>query len=333
MISKFLETLYTKVFINIIVKATSSEVYVEICSKNGVESGDHSSFKTTSINSEMFEYINHYIKQSPFYYVSILDKSPSQGALPTCDSDEYSKYIQSTSIETVCKDKKWISYTERSEIKDLKYEYRSIGLDFIFSPFNILNDFFKDKTDSELAIFILVEDKYISLAVFNHTEMVYAELIDMHKEELEEDHELIDSTLDDDLLLEIDEVDLEDIEIDDDDSLEDFSDIEDLDTTEDIEEFAEVQEEEEAPVDKEEEESFDGMNEDYERFIMVQNSINNFYKDDRFESEFLESIYVADSVGVSSDLKKYFEEEMFLNVVVRKMDLLEEMSKMARDEL
>lgn len=338
MIGKILETLYSKVFINIIVLDTSSVVYIEVCSKDEVIDSDSSTFKTTGINSEMFEYIREYIKLSPFYYVSILDKSTAQGALPTCDKNEMSRYIDTSSvIQTICKSNRWSSYTYENDIKDIKYEYKSVGLDFIFSPFDLLTNFFKDKIDNHLAIFLLIEDRNISLSVFDNSSLLYAEYLDMKKES-ESDPELIDSSLEDDLLLEIDAVDLEDIDVDidmdmdDDDSLEDFSDIEDLDSGEDIEEFSEAKDIEEIVEHEDSEELDEGLNEDYHRFTLIQDSINSFYKDDKYESEFLETVYIADGIGVSSDLKKYLEEEMFLSVVVRKIDLAEELSRMAKME-
>ncbi len=339
MINKILETLYTKVFVNIIVQEPNSEVYIEVCSKTEVLDSYSSTFKTTSINSEMYEYIKEYIKLSPFFYISILDKSPDQGAVPTCDKNEMGKYIDTKLTKTICYSNKWASYTHGDSLKDLKYEYRSIGVDFIFSPFKILTDFFKDKIDTNLAIFVLIESRHLSLTVFDNSSLLYAEYLDI-KEESYSDDEMMDDGLDDeednDMLLDMGTIDLEDIDVeleDEDHSLDDFSNIEDLDSGDDIEEFSEAQEIKEIVEHQEVDINGDGFNEDYQRFLLVQDSINSFYNDDRYDSQFIETIYIADSVGVSSDLKKYLEEEMFLSVVVRKMELSHELSSIARMEL
>jgi hypothetical protein len=146
----------------------------------------------------------------------------------------------------------------------------------------------------------------------------------------------MDTILEDDednVSLELDGIDLEDIDAHDGMiSLDDFGDIEDLDGDfEDIEEFSEAKDI--VGIKKEEEVSVDDFNDDYNKFIMIQNSINLFYHDDKYDSEFVESIFIADSVGVSLELKKYLEEEMFLNVVVRKIALEEELSDMAKAEI
>ncbi|QSZ42631.1 hypothetical protein GJV85_11100 [Sulfurimonas aquatica] len=135
-------------------------------------------------------------------------------------------------------------------------------------------------------------------------------------------------------------IDLEDIDVDDDlDDLEAFGDIEDLDSLEEIEDFSEhkdLEEEfyeagEEENDSEDEEESI--SNEDYERFSLIKNALGNYYSDNKYNSEFIENVYIADSIGVSSDLKKYLEEDMFLNVYIRRLDMNSEMLELVKMEL
>ncbi len=331
MLSKILETLYTKVFINIIVVDSTTSVFVEVLSKGEVVNSESESFKTNVLNNEMHTYLKSCIAQSPYHYITILDKSINQGAIPTCKDAK--KYVDTSVLNTICVDNKWSCYTSQDAIKELKYEYQSIGLDMIFSPFSILAKFFKDKIDSNLSIFALVQEKNISLSIFDNGKLLYAEYL--HESTNNEDDSLMMDTIiddEDEMSLDIDGIDLEDIDAEDGiTSLDDFSDIEDLEDNMDIEEFSEAQEIEK--IEEEKEVSIDDVNDDYTKFIMIQNSINNFYHDEKYDSEFVESIFIADAVGVSNDLKKYLEEEMFLNVVVRKIALDEELSDMAKAEV
>ena len=330
MISKILETLYSKVFINIISAQTSSTVYVEVVSRGEVSTSLSKSFQTKTINAKMLEFVKLYTEESPFHYITILDKSDKQGFLPTCK--DISKYTDEEFIKTICVEKKYSLYTKADSLKDIKYDYQSIGVDFIFSPFSILNRFFKDKINNDLAIFLLLEENHISLSIFNKSKLLYAEYLDMKENSFESDM-LMDTILDedDDMSLNLDDVNLDDIDADEGiDSLEDFSNIEDLDSGMDIEEFSEAEEVVESQVD---DEPIDNINEDYKRFILIQDAISAFYHDERFDSEFVEKIYIADSINISKDLKKYLEEEIFLNVVVRKISLQEELCDMAKMEL
>ena len=261
MIGKLLETLYTKVFINIIVESSRTIVYVEVCSKDETLEGVHKSFDTTAVNSKMYEYIHAYFKESPFHYVSILDKSKQQGAIPTCSVSLMDQYYDIASSEYKCYSKDWAFYTSEYDIEVIKHEYRTIGLDFIFSPFAVLANFFKDKIDKTLAIFVLVEENYLSFCIFDNSKLLYAEHLDMkHKKEEDEDDMLIDSSLEEDDL-DIDSINLEDISMEEDDSIsfDDFSNIEDLDSTDMIDEFSETQDIEEE-MEKEIDNSTDRFN-------------------------------------------------------------------------
>jgi len=44
-------------------------------------------------------------------------------------------------------------------------------------------------------------------------------------------------------------------------------------------------------------------------------------------------MYIADGVGVTNDLKKYLEEEMFLNVYVRRAEIDAEVCELTKKEL
>jgi len=123
-------------------------------------------------------------------------------------------------------------------------------------------------------------------------------------------------------------IDLEDIDVEDEGS--------ELDSIEEIDEFDDSKDVEEELLESDTvlEESDEGsFNEDYQRFSLIQTSIAHFYKDERYESKFLENMYIADGVNVTNDLKKYLEEEMFLNVYIRHTEIDAEVCELAKEEL
>jgi len=335
MLGKFFESLYLKVFVNIVVKNTITDVYIELYSKNGVVDSFEDSFNTIKMSEDMLSFISSYTNESPFSYISVLDMSESQGAIPTCSKNRLSYYYDISESEYKCYDEKWTYYTSKSDLYDIERRYKDIGVDFIFSPFSILTNFFKDKVNSKLAMYILVQEGFISLAVFDNSQLLFAKHLNLEK--FIENDELIMDVSDDILDLE-DGIDLEDIDVMDvNDSLEDFSDIEDLDSLEEIDEFSDNKDVEEEfyneDKDELEENEDEGFNEDYQRFSLIQSSISHYYKDDKYESKFIENVYIADGVGISSDLKRYLEEEMFLSVYVRHLELGIEVSELARAEV
>ncbi|MDD2567178.1 MAG: hypothetical protein PHI89_07285 [Thiovulaceae bacterium] len=340
MFDKLFGALYLKVFVNIIVGRTTITVYVEYCSGDEVTESFEKTFETLNLTKAVEEYISLHTAESPYFYISMLDKSQFQGALPSCNAKEHAKFIDISSYQAACYKNAWTYYTLKSDLLLVQKEYARVGLDFIFSPFVILAEFFKEKIDVHTAMFVLVEDSFLSLSVFENGELLFAEHLDMfYKEEAAE--LLIEDAMED-IGINIDlenSIDLEDIDADEElGDLEDFGDIEDLDEIDEIDEFSDEKELDSLMTQKEEKHpsysvSSEGFSEDYQRFSLIQTSVKHFYKNPKYKSVFIENVYIADAVGLGGDLKHYLEDEMFLNVHIRKMDLLHEMCSMAKKEL
>ncbi len=332
--SKYLEFLYLKAFINIISNKTTTKVYIEMLNHKGViVKSAEENFETSTINHQMKDFIKTYIQETPYYYISTLDYSPFQGAVSSVKKADDQNDSTFRSYED-----RWSYNTPKTNIIDMKNRYEDIGLDFLFSPFPLIANFFKEKISDTFTMYVLLSEDYLTLTIFKHSELIYARHIEILIENINDDIDELDLGLnlssdeenDDDGFDEIEDIDEED-SID----LDDFGDIEDLDTIEEIEEFSEDEEVEESSEELEDipNESIDSFNKDYQRFTLLQETINSYYHDSRYEREFIETIYIADGIGVSPDLKKYLEEEMFLDVYVRHIDLASEICEMAKMEL
>ena len=338
MLGKIFESMYVKVFVNIVVKRFSTVVYIETDGKKGLQRSAEEEFETLELDEKMHEFITAFTKESPYHYVSVLDMSHSQGAVPTCKKNRMGYYTDVEDAEFRCHNDMWAYYTARENLTNIRKNYAAIGVDYIFSPFSILSYFFKDKIDGNLAMYILVQESFLSLVIFENSQLLYAHHLDMMKKEDFDGIHLEDDESDTDLLLgEDDAIDLDDISLDETETgeIEDFANIEDLDSIEDINEFSENQDVEEELMESTEtlEEADDTQfNEDYQRFTLIQGSVGEFYKDPRYESRFVENVYVADAVGVTKEFKKYLEEEMFFNVYVRRADLALEVCELAKEE-
>lgn len=341
MFGKVFESLYNKVLVNIVVDRLKTTVYIEVCSKTNVIDSVEEVFNTISLTKGMKEFISSYTAESPYFYISILDTSVEQGAIPTCTKNRISHYKDLSSSISKCFNKKWTYYSSQDELYAIERKYENIGIDFIFSPFILLADFFKDKIDTHMALFILIQDTHISLSVFHNSELLYSEHLDLENSIDSDDDMLMYAEEVGDIDIDIDDsIDLDDIDaMDELDSFDDFGDIEDLDSIEDSEDFLETGDaEEEFHQEKEKEEEIpvneaDGFNEDYQRFLLIQSSINRFYKDEKYESEFIQSVYMADGIGVSQDLKRYLEEEMFMDVYSRQVEIAVSLCDMTKMEL
>ncbi|MFA6136889.1 MAG: hypothetical protein WC667_02260 [Sulfurimonas sp.] len=328
--------LYPTVFVNIIVKHSTTAVYIEIIKNKVVIDSAQKSFETTAVDEEMYEFITSYTRESPFYYISLLDPSEEQGAVPTCSKNSIWNFSDLSNSEHICFNNKWTYYSSKYDLLNLEKKYVTIGLDFLFSPFIVLHNFFIDKINTHKAMYVLIEESYMSLTIFDNSELLFAQHIDVENYKQSDELSMEDHSVLEEEMEEMEEtIDLDDLDAL--EELDDFGDIEDLDTLEEMDDFAQTHDlEEELKQDEEikllERES-ENFNEDYQRFLLIQSAIKYFYKDDKFNSEFIETIYIADSIKVSRDLKKYLEEEMFLSVYIRHMDLVKEICETAKLEL
>lgn len=344
MLDKIGTFLYHKVFINISVLNGALNIHIEKLNRNGLIESNEKKFLTTEINDEIVNFIESYKKETPYFYISILDPATFQGAIPTCDRSEMDKFYDRSISKYKCYQDKWAYYTSKFDLDEIGVEYSKIGLDFIFSPFVVLAEFFKDKIDTHLSIFLLVQDLYLTISIFDNSQLLFAQHLSTqdNKNEKSDDLTIDDDDNDDDeeINLEEDSIDLDSVDVDDDlDDLDVFGDIEDLDSIEEIEEFADIDEDVDDEFSKEnihhnadhsDEEFF---NEDYQRFLLIQTAVKNFYEDEKYNSKFIESIYIADSINISNDLKNYLEEEMFLSVYIRNITISTQISNLAQVEL
>ncbi|MDY0116136.1 MAG: hypothetical protein RBR59_00990 [Sulfurimonadaceae bacterium] len=341
MLKKLFGALYLKVFVNIIVQRNTIMVYIEYCDGDVIVDSFEKIFQTVYLTKAVEEFIVNHTNETPYFYISILDKSQLQGALPSCDPKQHAKHIEPSTYNTKCYRKTWTYYTQKSDLLLLQKEYTRIGLDYIFSPFVILAEFYQEKIEIHTAMFILVEDGFLSLSVYEGGELLFAEYLDMlYKEEASD--LLLDDTIED-IGISFDlenSIDLDDLSaMEDMNDLDDFGDIEDLDDIEEIEEFSDERELDMLMSPKEElsntlsATSGGGFNEDYQRFSMIQASVKHFYKNSKYKSVFIENVYIADAIGLSDDLKHYLEDEMFLNVHMRAINLAQEMATLAKKEL
>lgn len=339
MLERIFESLYNKIFVNIVVDGAKMHIYMERCTpKAGFEAleSKNAIFDGDKLTPKIVDFIESYTKESPYFYISFLDYSLLQGAIPTCQKEQFSRFHDLSQSRTLCMDNQWSCYTSLADFDALKKKYQQVGVDFLFSPFSILKLFFEDKIKTNLAMYVFVQTSSLCIAVFNKGEFLFGEYLDMHH--MIEEERLSDDDLSEALLLD-DEIDLEGVNVEEDELniIDDFSDIEDLDSIEEIDEFAEHRDIEEellaATEESNEQAQESAFNEDYQRFSLIQSSISDYYKDEHYKSDFIENLYIADSVGVSSELKRYLEEEMFLNVYIRKIDSGIELCELAKMEL
>lgn len=336
-----IQWLYQKIFIAIVPSQDGFDVTIAIYKRKKRLDKIIKIFSGETSFKDMVKFIQKQIEITPLYYIAMLNPDVNQGAIEGCSIHEVAKDDDMSGAKTLCRNQKWVIYTSLRELDLLQKKYSPIGLDCLFSPFSVIEHFFADKISSSLSLYALAQKNSFSIAFFENGKLEYAHHYPLHMAEIENIAEKTSPLgftvgVDEEKGIHLDEIEsLDDLDIIDD--LDDLNDIEDLDSLEEIAEFRE-----DMPTLEEEKitqfqgvefkAEMDRFNDDFSRFELIQKTLSRFYAGEHCHNRFVETIYIADAYGSGSELKRYLEEELFLNVMIRRIDLGEEVISLSLEE-
>lgn len=289
----------------------------------------------------MVKYLRGIQKKHPYSYVSTILSTINAGAIHACDEEAYQKmHIETDSIVKVCVDKSWSAYSSVYAIDEVKHFYEDAGgIDYIFPQEIIVKHLLSDEVVEGQCIYIMTAGSFAVVTVFSENGLLYSahfiykeeeEAMGLEDEidEMDEVSDMIEETQKDSD--EIEEVlQLEDI---DDNDLFDGG-LEDLDELEDIEspEFDDIDtlEEPEDDLALEEEETIEdaiGLSKKDQLLCeFLHNSIEDFYKNSFYKSEFIQRAKIFDGChgdqSTGEVLNRYIKDELMLESEIEKIDL------------
>ena len=287
-------------------------------------------------SSAMNRYIQNKIDTTPYYYISTLNLYANQGAYEGCERPSVHFNNDVVGISTLKRNNLWTQYASSDELYRLKSHYVTVGLDFIFSPFSMIEFYFADKIPNMFALYAFGGLGFFAVAIFDEGKLEYAHYYTT-KHVLKDDQEepsLSFGSLETDEPsgghepIELDTIEtLDDLDILDD--LDSFSDIANLDDLDEVNEFSEdIVTPEEVRSIRDSDIStakhvIDNLGEEYERFEFIQKTLERFYVSAQCKNRFIETVCIADINLEGDDLKRYLEEELFVNVLVRRVNACE----------
>ncbi len=268
------------------------------------------------LSPEIINYISNLADEYEQTYIILFLNTLGQGIIPKCNSDIFNKYgIDKKSVKSICIDNEFTIYASLIDINWLNKIFQKVGLDFIFSPFLILNTHIKKDTNSdEVKLHMLNTNNGLTIMVKSGKKFLYGTFFNVGKNEnlLHEDFENADSSSDTDIEEEL------------------FDDL-DLDDNSGIDEMQELNED----VDYDDEFGYESrLSEKDMRFIKyLDASMKEFYSSELYDSEFITKVIIYDGVGVNENIINYIKSELFLEVNVESVDLLETMVEIAKEEV
>lgn len=320
-IKKFLP-FFDIAIISVILEVKSCNVFVKIVKNNRVIKTEEKRFDINNVelSREVINYINSYQDKYKFTYIGTLLGSINQGAINGCKPEDFKRFgVRINDIEYVCVNNMFGVYGFGDDILVSKNKFnKTVGIDFIYSPFIVLHQFFKKELTNETKLYVLCQKSYVALAIFKERRFIFGAYFsvdtteDTFKEEgakpsISSSETNKDSNSGD-----------ADGENEDLDELVFFEDDEDVISLDENDE-AEISDSDE-DADEGEISSIKSFQEGVDLHNYIKSSIEEFYKNDKYETEFLSDIVIADDCNLTDEVIKYLQDELMLNVKAKKID-------------
>jgi len=170
---KFLEPLLAKVYITLIPTNVGTLLYGELRKNNKtLKRFDQQLFED---KNELFEALRRLKRESALSYVAFLESESTHGLVTNEVVEDLS------SIEIVNIANAFELYMGKDDLHARQQQFKNIGLDFIFSPFSLLYDFYEESIYHNDGLYLLIEDESIISAVMKNGVMLFSEQLFMQE--------------------------------------------------------------------------------------------------------------------------------------------------------
>jgi hypothetical protein len=288
----------TRQFIAVIIEENKCKIKQKIIKNRDVLHIEEHNFDIPSkenLGSEVVSFLNELQEEYDNTYIALFLNTLGQGMIPQCDEALLEKYhIDRHSVKSICVENRFLMYATLIDIKWADKVFKDVGLDFVFSPFLILDYFIQkeENTTDQVTLYILNTNNAITIMISKDKKLLYGSFFNVAKEEnlLYTDYSEVDETLEDETF---DELDLED------DDLE----IDEIGNVTDNSNFVNNILKEQARLSAQD-----------ERIIKyLSAALKEFYSNDLYESEFINSAKIYDGAGIDEGVMHYIENELLLD--------------------
>lgn len=288
----------TRQYIAVIVEESKCKIKQKVVKNNAIFHVEEFNFEISSkeeLGNEVKTFLNNLQDEYDNSYISLFLNTLGQGIIPVCDENILEKYhIDRKSIKTICVENRFMMYATHIDIKWADKVFSGVGLDFVFSPFLIL-DYFIQKEEvikDQVTLNILNTGNALTIMIYKDDRLLYGSFFNVAKDEnlLYTDYSDGEESFEEESM---DELDLEDDELE----------IEDIGNISDNSNFVNNVLKEQANLGAQD-----------ERVIKyLSAALREFYSDDLYESEFINHAKIYDSAGIHEGVMEYIENELLLD--------------------
>lgn len=312
----------TNQFVAIVIEEKVCKIKQKIVKNGEIDLIEETFFDISSkdeLSGEVVSFLNELQENCKHTYIALFLNTSGQGVIPGCDESKLEKYnVDKNNIKTVCVNNKYLAYASNIDIKWLDKTFNKVGIDFIFSPFLVL-DFYRKNYESsnDPKLYILNTESTFTMMIIKENDLLFGSFFNIAKEDnlLYTDYEGETQSVDEEFekfdQIEIDEK-LEDDIVDEsgDESLAEETHV--LDNNKDNIHFFE-------------------KDARYIRYLSA--ALKEFYSSELYEGDFIESVKVFDDNDMSKDIVDYMQDQLLLDVSLEKINIKNAVIELASKEV
>ena len=283
------------------------------------------------LNEKIINFIKRQQKEYKWVYIAAFFDHAGQGAIPCQDEEGFKAFgVNPKNVGFTRISNNWIVYADLMEIAQMKAKFKTIGVDFLYSPIALLHKAIAERKENKKnTLYIYNHKDSFALCITNKGEFKFGAFTKTSEsagiatdENLSFDNESIDDI--DDFIAEID-ADVE--SLDELDTLEDV-----LKSASNTDEFADLDYDINMPASKDVAASVSIFGRDMSMYQYIARSLKEFYINPAYESDFLERIVVFDNAKTSATFLHYLEAELLVETAVYPVNTLKMMTELMIDE-
>ncbi len=303
----------TRQYIAVIVEESKCKIRQKIVKNKDLLHMEDYSFDIASkehLGVKVNAFLNDLQEEYDNTYIALFLNTLGQGLIPVCDENLLEKYhIDRNSIKTICVEERFMMYATLIDIKWADKLFQDVGLDFVFSPFLIL-DYFIQKEEvlsGQVTLNILNTNNALTIMIVKDARLLYGSFFNVAKDENllytdYSEHEELD---------EDESFDEDDVEMDEIGNITDNSNFVNNVLKEQV-----------------------NLGAQDERIIKyLSAALREFYSDTLYESEFINQAKVYDGAGMHEGVMAYIENELLLDTRAVNISVREAIINLAQKEV
>lgn len=334
MLKMLLRPFFSTILIGVNLDAKVCSLKIVVIKNHRIKSTINKEFKIVDkeLPVEAAKMIKSYKRKYPFTYLSAMSKTYNQGLANCSKKSQLIQFgINPKTSHIVEMPNHWVFYIQNLAIDENRVKYiRALGLDFLFSPFAIVYENIKAKLSKKIKLYVLQERGSMTLFVANDIGVYFGGffMIGGELEQSDEENAIMEVRS----LKELSELDsiLGSL-----DELNEIGELEDLDEELIRKEFVpeEVDSQKQKEAEKTRLEGLKDLARASNALEVLTNSINEFYSNPIYNAQFIESIVILDTYGITEQALDHIRNAIMLDIKVQPINIPDALIELAKAEL